>query len=62
MDEHTVDIEISFENASFLEPIKAHLNSLSFPIQVNSTDQVINILSIEVTTGELKKESKTALE
>uniref|UniRef100_A0A3Q2GWY2 Adhesion G protein-coupled receptor F5 n=1 Tax=Equus caballus TaxID=9796 RepID=A0A3Q2GWY2_HORSE len=50
VDEHTVDIEISFENASFLEPIKAHLNSLSFPIQVNSTDQVINILSIEVTT------------
>ncbi|XP_070370897.1 adhesion G protein-coupled receptor F5 isoform X1 [Equus asinus] len=50
VDEHTVDIEISFENASFLEPIKAHLNNLSFPIQVNSTDQVINILSIEVTT------------
>ncbi|XP_058409929.1 adhesion G protein-coupled receptor F5 [Diceros bicornis minor] len=49
-EEHTVDIEISFENASFLEPLKAHLNSLSFPIQGNSTDQATNILSIAVTT------------
>ncbi|KAM5286416.1 adhesion G protein-coupled receptor F5 isoform 3-T5 [Hipposideros larvatus] len=48
--EYTVDIEISFENVSFLEPIKAYLNSLSFPIQGNDTDQATNILSIEVTT------------
>ncbi|XP_039087080.1 adhesion G protein-coupled receptor F5 isoform X6 [Hyaena hyaena] len=48
--EYTVDVEISFENASFLEPIKAYLNSLSFPIQGNSTDQATTILSIEVTT------------
>ncbi|XP_016068337.1 PREDICTED: adhesion G protein-coupled receptor F5 [Miniopterus natalensis] len=48
--EYTVDIEISFENASFLEPIRAYLNSLSFPIQGNDTDQAANILSIEVTT------------
>ncbi|XP_037375741.1 adhesion G protein-coupled receptor F5 isoform X2 [Talpa occidentalis] len=48
--EYTVDIEISFENASFLEPIKAYLNSLSFPIQGNDTDLTTNILSIAVTT------------
>ncbi|VFV36588.1 probable g-protein coupled receptor [Lynx pardinus] len=50
-EEYTVDVEISFENASFLEPIKTYLNSLSFPIQGNSTDQATTtILSIEVTT------------
>ncbi|KAL2791942.1 adhesion G protein-coupled receptor F5 precursor, partial [Daubentonia madagascariensis] len=49
-EEYTVDVEISFENASFLEPIKDYLNSLSFPIQGNSTDRVTDILSIEVTT------------
>uniref|UniRef100_G1P4T3 Adhesion G protein-coupled receptor F5 n=1 Tax=Myotis lucifugus TaxID=59463 RepID=G1P4T3_MYOLU len=48
--EYTVDIEISFENASFLDPVKAYLNSLSFPIQGNDTDPAANILSIEVTT------------
>lgn len=48
--EYTVDIEISFENASFLEPVKAYLNNLSFPIQGNDTDLTANILSIEVTT------------
>uniref|UniRef100_A0A8C0RDN3 Adhesion G protein-coupled receptor F5 n=1 Tax=Canis lupus familiaris TaxID=9615 RepID=A0A8C0RDN3_CANLF len=48
--EYTVDVEISFENASFLEPIKAYVNSLSFPIPGNSTDLATNILSIEVTT------------
>lgn len=52
--EYTVDVEISFENASFLEPIKAYVNSLSFPIPGNSTDLATNILSIEVTTGESK--------
>ncbi|XP_057556301.1 adhesion G protein-coupled receptor F5 isoform X2 [Hippopotamus amphibius kiboko] len=46
----TVDVEISFENASFLEPIRAYLNSLSFPIQGNDTDPATNILSMEVTT------------
>ncbi|XP_036910281.1 adhesion G protein-coupled receptor F5 isoform X2 [Sturnira hondurensis] len=49
-EEYTVDIEISLENASFLDPIKAYLNSLSFPIQGNDTDPATNILSIEVTT------------
>ncbi|XP_044108275.1 adhesion G protein-coupled receptor F5 isoform X1 [Neovison vison] len=49
-EEYTVDVEISFENASFLESIKASLYSLSFPIQGNSTDQATTILSIEVTT------------
>nr|XP_020142582.1 adhesion G protein-coupled receptor F5 isoform X2 [Microcebus murinus] len=49
-EEYTVDVEISVENASFLEPIKAYLNSLSFPIQGNSTDRVTDILSIQVTT------------
>ncbi|XP_036105319.1 adhesion G protein-coupled receptor F5 isoform X1 [Molossus molossus] len=48
--DYTVDIEISFENASFLEPVKTYLNSLSFPIQGNDTDQAANILSVEVTT------------
>ncbi|XP_032717880.1 adhesion G protein-coupled receptor F5 isoform X5 [Lontra canadensis] len=49
-EEYTFDVEISFENASFLESIKASLYSLSFPIQGNSTDQATTILSIEVTT------------
>ncbi|XP_006860672.1 PREDICTED: probable G-protein coupled receptor 116 [Chrysochloris asiatica] len=49
-EDYTVDIEISFENASFLEPIKAYLNNLSFPVLRNDTDQVTNILSIAVTT------------
>ncbi|XP_021568227.1 adhesion G protein-coupled receptor F5 isoform X2 [Carlito syrichta] len=49
-EEYTVDVEISLENASFLEPIKAYLNSLNFPIQENNTDRVTDILSIEVTT------------
>ncbi|KAM8778755.1 adhesion G protein-coupled receptor F5 isoform 2-T3 [Rhynchonycteris naso] len=48
--EYTVDVEISLENASFLEPIRAYLNSLSFPVQGNDTDRAANILSIEVTT------------
>lgn len=47
-EEYTVDIEVSFENVSFLESVKAHLNSLSFPIQGNGTD----ILSMAMTTGE----------
>ncbi|EPY76617.1 G protein-coupled receptor 116 [Camelus ferus] len=47
--EFTVNVEIALENASFLEPIKAYLNSLSFPIQGNDTDPATNILSIEVT-------------
>lgn len=45
-EEYTVDVEISFENVSFLESIRAHLNSLSFPIQGNGTD----ILSMAMTT------------
>lgn len=46
VEEYTVDIEISFENVSFVESVKAHLNSLSFPVQGNGTD----ILSIAMTT------------
>ncbi|KAM9233623.1 adhesion G protein-coupled receptor F5 [Dugong dugon] len=49
-EDYTVDIEISFENASFLEPIKAYLNNLSFPVLGNSTDKSTYILSIVVTT------------
>ncbi|XP_017360643.1 adhesion G protein-coupled receptor F5 isoform X2 [Cebus imitator] len=49
-EEYTVNIEISFENASFLDPVKAYLNSLSFPIQGNNTDQIADIVSINVTT------------
>ncbi|XP_023400937.1 adhesion G protein-coupled receptor F5 isoform X3 [Loxodonta africana] len=49
-EDYTVDIEISFENASFLEPIKAYLNNLNFPVLGNSTDQNADILSIVVTT------------
>uniref|UniRef100_A0A8D1BTZ1 Adhesion G protein-coupled receptor F5 n=1 Tax=Sus scrofa TaxID=9823 RepID=A0A8D1BTZ1_PIG len=48
--EFTVDIEVSFENASFLEPIRAYLNSLRFPVQGNDTDPATSILNIEVTT------------
>ncbi|KAM6182296.1 adhesion G protein-coupled receptor F5 [Erethizon dorsatum] len=48
--EHAVDVEIGFENVSFLESLKAQLHSLSFPIQGNDTDPATDILSIEVTT------------
>lgn len=48
-----MDIEISLENISFLESVKAHLNSLSLPIQGNSTDPGTDIVSMAVTTGEL---------
>ncbi|XP_073938094.1 adhesion G protein-coupled receptor F5 isoform X1 [Castor canadensis] len=50
VEEYTVDIEISFGNVSFLESIKAHLNSLSFPIQGNNTDPATDIVNIAVTT------------
>ncbi|XP_057411436.1 adhesion G protein-coupled receptor F5 isoform X5 [Balaenoptera acutorostrata] len=48
--EFTVDVEVSFEDASFLELSKAYLNNLSFPVQGDDTDPATNILSIEVTT------------
>ncbi|XP_068414160.1 adhesion G protein-coupled receptor F5 isoform X6 [Eschrichtius robustus] len=48
--EFTVDVEVSFEDASFLELSKAYLNNLSFPVQGDDTDPDTNILSIEVTT------------
>lgn len=51
-EEYTVEVEISFENISFLESVKAHLNSLSFPIQGNGTDPATDIMSIGMTTGE----------
>ncbi|XP_010616117.1 adhesion G protein-coupled receptor F5 [Fukomys damarensis] len=50
VDEYTVDVEVSFQNASFLESLRAQLGSLSFPIQENDTDTVTSILSIQVTT------------
>lgn len=50
--EHTVDVEISFENVSFMESFKTQLHGLSFPIQVNDNSLATEILSIDVTTGE----------
>ncbi|KAL1771736.1 adhesion G protein-coupled receptor F5 [Sigmodon hispidus] len=49
-EEYTMDIEISFKDISFLESVKAHLNSLSFPIQDNSSAPASDIMSIAVTT------------
>ncbi|XP_055981925.1 adhesion G protein-coupled receptor F5 isoform X2 [Sorex fumeus] len=49
-EDYTLDIEISFENVSFLDPVIAHLDNLKFPIQGNDTDPATNILSLEVTT------------
>lgn len=46
---YTVDIEIRFENASFLDPTKAYLDNIIFPIQGNDTIPV-SILGLEVTT------------
>ncbi|XP_063094842.1 adhesion G protein-coupled receptor F5 isoform X2 [Cavia porcellus] len=48
--EHTVDVEISFENVSFMESFKTQLHGLSFPIQVNDNSLATEILSIDVTT------------
>ncbi|XP_049572287.1 adhesion G protein-coupled receptor F5 isoform X5 [Orcinus orca] len=47
--EFTVNVEVSFEDASFLEPSKAYLKNLSFPVQGDDADPATNILSIEVT-------------
>lgn len=49
-EEYSVDIEISFENVSDLESVRAHLNSLSFPVQGNDADPATDILSLAVTT------------
>ncbi|XP_074093225.1 adhesion G protein-coupled receptor F5 isoform X2 [Macrotis lagotis] len=46
-EEYDIELEISFENASLLEPFKAYLKNLSFPIQINAS---IDILSMKVTT------------
>ncbi|XP_059877685.1 adhesion G protein-coupled receptor F5 isoform X4 [Delphinus delphis] len=48
--EFTVNVEVSFEDASFLEPSKAYLKNLSFPVQGDDADPATSILSIEVTT------------
>ncbi|XP_038606971.1 adhesion G protein-coupled receptor F5 isoform X3 [Tachyglossus aculeatus] len=48
--EYAIDVELSFENASFLEPIKEYLKNLSFPILGQTTGRATDILSIEVTT------------
>ncbi|EHB11477.1 Putative G-protein coupled receptor 116 [Heterocephalus glaber] len=50
VDKYTVDVELSFENVSFLESLRAQLRDLTFPIQVTDIDPVTAILSIEVTT------------
>ncbi|XP_075411114.1 adhesion G protein-coupled receptor F5 isoform X2 [Tenrec ecaudatus] len=49
-EEYTVDIEISVENASFLDPIKAYLNNLTLSALKNSADPAAHILSIALTT------------
>ncbi|XP_042636250.1 adhesion G protein-coupled receptor F5 [Orycteropus afer afer] len=49
-EDYTVDIEISFENATFLEPVKAYLSNLNFSDLGNSTTHAISIVSIAVTT------------
>ncbi|XP_045150768.1 adhesion G protein-coupled receptor F5 isoform X2 [Echinops telfairi] len=49
-EEYTVDIEISLENASLLEPIKAYLNNLTLSALKNSADPAAHILSIALTT------------
>ncbi|XP_032506170.1 adhesion G protein-coupled receptor F5 isoform X8 [Phocoena sinus] len=48
--EFIVNVEVSLEDASFLEPSKAYLKSLSFPVQGDDTDPATSLLSIEVTT------------
>ncbi|XP_036621991.1 adhesion G protein-coupled receptor F5 isoform X2 [Trichosurus vulpecula] len=49
-EEYDIEIEISFENASLLEPFKAYLKNLSFPIQVINATLSTDILSMKVTT------------
>ncbi|KAH0518283.1 Adhesion G protein-coupled receptor F5 [Microtus ochrogaster] len=60
-EEYTVEVEISFENISFLESVKAHLNSLSFPIQGNGTDPATDIMSIAMTTAYITLKIKVRL-
>ncbi|XP_028927772.1 adhesion G protein-coupled receptor F5 isoform X2 [Ornithorhynchus anatinus] len=48
--EYVIDVELSFENASFLEPVKEYLKNLGFPILGQTTGRATDILSIEVTT------------
>lgn len=49
-EDYLFDIEINFENVSFLDPFITYLDNLKFPIQGNDTDPATNILSLEVTT------------
>ncbi|XP_043859807.1 adhesion G protein-coupled receptor F5 [Dromiciops gliroides] len=49
-EEYYIEIEISFENTSLLEPFKAYLKNLSFPIQVINANLSTDILSMKVTT------------
>ncbi|XP_072498476.1 adhesion G protein-coupled receptor F5 isoform X2 [Notamacropus eugenii] len=49
-EEYDIDIEISFENVSLLEPFKAYLKNLSFPMQVIDGNVSTDILSMKVTT------------
>ncbi|XP_051853064.1 adhesion G protein-coupled receptor F5 isoform X1 [Antechinus flavipes] len=48
--EYDIEIEISFENASFLESFKSYLKHLSFPIPGINANLSTDILSMKVTT------------
>ncbi|KAG8445746.1 hypothetical protein GDO86_010509 [Hymenochirus boettgeri] len=49
--QYTVDIEISFPNASLLEDIKKFIRSLTYPIIANNSSSSLNITGIDITTA-----------
>ncbi|XP_053565588.1 adhesion G protein-coupled receptor F5-like [Bombina bombina] len=50
LQEYTVDIELSFPNASLLNQVRDFISQLRYPIQLNTSDSV-NITSVTVTTA-----------
>ncbi|NXW63265.1 AGRF5 protein, partial [Eurystomus gularis] len=48
--EYTVDIEVSFMDASFLEPIKKYLKTRHLPVSTNISNVEMTISNINITT------------
>ncbi|XP_075606589.1 adhesion G protein-coupled receptor F5 isoform X1 [Balearica regulorum gibbericeps] len=48
--EHTVDIEVSLMDSSFLEPIKEYFKNLNLPISTNISNVEMTVSSINITT------------
>ncbi|XP_010221083.1 PREDICTED: probable G-protein coupled receptor 116, partial [Tinamus guttatus] len=48
--EYTIDIEVSLNDSSFLEPVKEYFRNLSLPVTANVSNVEVTVSSINVTT------------